>query len=140
MMAVALLIIALGFNHSRCAVPNLSLTECPTSSVQLPQAWAVATVVALMVYVSGYQVGFGPISWLIISEIFPLRVRGSALSIAAITNFGANIVVTFSTATLMTTFSPAGLFGVFLLLALASLLFVAVLVPETKGKTLEEIE
>ncbi|KAL8534752.1 hypothetical protein ACS0TY_010691 [Phlomoides rotata] len=53
-------------------------------------------VVALLVYVGCYQLSFGPIGWLMISEIFPLRLRGKALGIAVLINFGANALVTFA--------------------------------------------
>ena len=46
--------------------------------------------------VSGYQIGFGPIAWLMISEVFPLRTRGTALSLAVAVNFGCNLLVTFT--------------------------------------------
>ncbi|KAL0321675.1 UNVERIFIED_CONTAM: D-xylose-proton symporter-like 2 [Sesamum calycinum] len=53
-------------------------------------------VVALLVYVGCYQLSFGPIGWLMISEVFPLRLRGRGLSIAVLVNFAANAVVTFA--------------------------------------------
>merc|ERR1712232_1530408 len=105
-MAAALAIVGTAFLHIHCKVPDVSLADCQDADVGLPRAWALATVVGLMTYVSGYQVGFGPITWLIISEVFPLRVRGSALSVAAIMNFGFNILVTFSTASLLEAFPP----------------------------------
>lgn len=56
----------------------------------------VVAVVALLLYVGCYQLSFGPIGWLMISEIFPLRLRGRGLSIAVLVNFGANALVTFA--------------------------------------------
>ncbi|XP_022744011.1 D-xylose-proton symporter-like 2 isoform X3 [Durio zibethinus] len=53
-------------------------------------------VVALLLYVGCYQLSFGPIGWLMISEVFPLRLRGRGLSIAVLVNFGANALVTFA--------------------------------------------
>lgn len=106
----------------------------------IPRGWAIVTVVALMIYVSAYQVGFGPISWLMISEIFPLGVRGSALSTAAMVNFGSNILMTLCQTALMTALTPAGAFFLYMAFAVVSIVFVAAMVPETKGKTLEQIE
>jgi len=140
MMTMSLAVVAAGFSTSYCTTPGLSTTDCSTDDLEMPQGWAIVTVAGLMVYVSGYQVGFGPISWLLISEIFPLSVRGSALSIAAMANFGCNVAVTFSTASLMELFGTNGLFSIFLVLSFMSIVFVWQLVPETKGKTLEEIE
>jgi len=140
MMTAALAVVAAGFSTSYCTTPGLSTTECLTDDLEIPQVWAMVTVAGLMVYVSGYQVGFGPISWVIISEIFPLSVRGSALSVAAMANFGFNVAVTFSTVSLMELFSTTVVFSIFFVLSLVSICFVWHFVPETRGKTLEEIE
>jgi len=140
MMTAALAVVAAGFSTSYCTTPGLSTTECSTDDLEIPQVWAMVTVAGLMVYVSGYQVGFGPISWVIISEIFPLSVRGSALSVAAMANFGFNVAVTFSTVSLMEMFSTTVVFSIFHVLSLVSIWFVWQFVPETRGKTLEEIE
>ncbi|KAH9316493.1 hypothetical protein KI387_025120, partial [Taxus chinensis] len=56
----------------------------------------IVAVIALLLYVGCYQASFGPIGWLMISEIFPLRTRGRGLSIAVLINFSANALVTFS--------------------------------------------
>ncbi|OLQ14100.1 Solute carrier family 2, facilitated glucose transporter member 12 [Symbiodinium microadriaticum] len=118
---------------------NVPMAKCPQEKVSVPRPWAITTVVALMIYVSGYQVGFGPISWLMISEIFPLGVRGSALSTAAMVNFGSNILMTLCQTALMNALTPSGTFFGYLALAILSFVFVAGVVPETKGKTLEEL-
>lgn len=101
---------------------------------------AFIAVIALLLYVGCYQLSFGPIGWLMISEIFPLRLRGRGLSIAVLVNFASNALVTFA-------FSPIGalvgtgiLFLGFGVIALVSLLFIFFFIPETKGLTLEEIE
>ncbi|MCO5560801.1 hypothetical protein L7F22_014421 [Adiantum nelumboides] len=60
------------------------------------QGVSALAVIALLLYVGSYQVSFGPISWLMVSEIFPLRTRGRALSIAVLLNFASNAVVTFA--------------------------------------------
>ncbi|KAK1271880.1 hypothetical protein QJS04_geneDACA007751 [Acorus gramineus] len=51
---------------------------------------------ALLLYVGSYQISFGPISWLMVSEIFPLRTRGRGISLAVLSNFGSNALVTFA--------------------------------------------
>mmetsp|Transcript_90599 Transcript_90599/g.251938 ORF Transcript_90599/g.251938 Transcript_90599/m.251938 type:complete len:507 (-) Transcript_90599:91-1611(-) len=140
MMVVALALLAASFLHTSCSAPGTSIAACSEADIRLPHGWAAVTVAALMLYVTGYQVGFGPIAWLLISEIFPLKVRGSALSVAAMVNFGSNLALTLYTALLMELLTPSGLFLAFLVLGGASLVFVWALVPETKGKSLEEIE
>jgi len=140
MMSVALALLAGSFGHSHCQTPHTSLNECTPGKIIVPKGWSMLTVIAFMLYVSGYQVGFGPIAWLMISEVFPLRVRGSALSIAAVVNFASNIGMTVATPVLLQVLKPTGLFVIFLCLAFSSLLFVHLFVPETRGKSLEEIE
>ncbi|KAG5224446.1 D-xylose-proton symporter [Salix suchowensis] len=100
----------------------------------------VVAVAALLLYVGCYQLSFGPIGWLMISEIFPLRLRGRGLSIAVLVNFGANAIVTFAFSPLKDWLGAGILFYVFGAIAVLSLLFIFFIVPETKGLTLEEIE
>ncbi|KAG8061559.1 hypothetical protein GUJ93_ZPchr0003g16634 [Zizania palustris] len=95
---------------------------------------------ALLLYVGSYQVSFGPISWLMVSEIFPLRTRGRGISLAVLTNFGSNALVTFAFSPLQEYLGPANMFLLFGAISLLSLVFVVLNVPETKGLTLEEIE
>ncbi|KAK3004964.1 hypothetical protein RJ639_018406 [Escallonia herrerae] len=97
-------------------------------------------VVALLLYVGCYQLSFGPIGWLMISEIFPLRLRGRGLSIAVLVNFGANALVTFAFSPLKALLGAGVLFFIFGGIAVLSLLFIFFVIPETKGLTLEEIE
>jgi sugar porter (SP) family MFS transporter len=144
MMTIALLTISIAMQHRFCSIPGQELvritpTSCPPEKIRMPHGAAFTLLAALMVFVSGYQVGFGPIAWLMVSEVFPLHVRGSAISVAAIVNFGFNILVTLCQETLMASLQPQGLFLLYFFLALLSLVFVYFIVPETKGKTLEEI-
>lgn len=93
------------------------------------------------------QVSFGPIAWLLISEIFPLEVRGEAIALAVQSNFGWNLVVSFCYPLIVQGFASAFgddysycvAFSLFGGLTLYSLWFIYWHVPETKGLTLEEI-
>lgn len=100
----------------------------------------VVAVAGLLLYVGCYQLSFGPIGWLLISEIFPLRLRGRGLSIAVLVNFTANALVTFAFSPLQEILGAGILFFIFGGIAVLSLVFVFFVVPETKGLTLEEIE
>ncbi|OAY44578.1 D-xylose-proton symporter-like 2 [Manihot esculenta] len=100
----------------------------------------VVAVVALLLYVGCYQLSFGPIGWLMISEVFPLRLRGRGLSIAVLVNFGANALVTFAFSPLKALLGAGVLFYAFGVIAVLSLVFIFFIIPETKGLTLEEIE
>lgn len=140
MMLFALIILAIGFRQQYCTTDGVSVSDCDSDDLSVPSTWGFATVLALMVYVSGYQVGFGPVSWLVISEIFPLRVRSSAFSVAAASNFASNIAVAFLFSSLQTWLTTSGAYFLYAGMSILSLIFVIFVVPETKGKTLEQIE
>lgn len=95
-------------------------------------------LVSMFLYIGGYQVGFGPVTWTVISEIFPLNTRGRALAVATVTNFALNAIVTFVAAPLLNV-SAAACFTVFFGLVLYTFYFVDVYVPETRGLALEQI-
>lgn len=101
---------------------------------------AFVAVIALLSYVGCYQISFGPIGWLMISEIFPLRLRGRGLSVAVLVNFTSNALVTFAFSPVEALVGTGVLFAGFGVIALISLLFIFFFIPETKGLTLEEIE
>jgi hypothetical protein len=75
-----------------------------------------------------------------ISEIFPLKLRGRGLSLAVLVNFGANALVTFAFSPLKELLGAGILFCGFGVICVLSLVFIFFIVPETKGLTLEEIE
>lgn len=104
------------------------------------QAYPILAVISLLLYVSCYQVSFGPISWLMVSEIFPLRTRGRALSIAVLVNFASNALVTFAFAPIQNLLGAAYTFWGFGIIGVIALFFIISSVPETKGLSLEEIE
>lgn len=95
---------------------------------------------ALLLYVGSYQLSFGPISWLMVSEVFPLRSRGRAVSLTTLVNFGANAVVTFAFSPLQDALGASFTFLIFAVIAVFAFIFSITVVPETKGLTLEEIE
>ena len=101
-------------------------------------AWIA--VVTLMAYVAFFAISLGPIFWLLISEIYPLKIRGLAEGTAAATNWIFNLLVSITFLTLVEVLGPSWTFWLYGLLAIAAWLFSYYLVPETKGRTLEEIE
>jgi MFS family permease len=101
---------------------------------------ATLSVACLMVFVGSFAIGLGPIFWLLIAEIYPLRVRGLAMSVATTANWGSNLVVSLTFLTLVEALGPANTFWLYALVAVAGWYFAFRLVPETRGRTLEEIE
>jgi sugar porter (SP) family MFS transporter len=95
---------------------------------------------SLAIYVSSFAVGLGPIFWLIISEIYPLKVRGAAMSTVTVTNWALNLLVSVTFLSLVAVLGRGGTFWLYGAIAVAALVFFYRMVPETKGKTLEQIE
>jgi sugar porter (SP) family MFS transporter len=103
-------------------------------------AFGQLAVITLMAYVACFAISLGPIFWLIIAEIYPLKTRGLAEGTAASSNWAANFVVSLTFLTLVQMFGPTWTFWLYGVLAIAAWIFSYALVPETKGRTLEEIE
>jgi hypothetical protein len=106
----------------------------------LTGALAVVAVLGLLVYTGSFAIGLGPVFWLLIAEIYPLRIRGAAMSVATMANWGANFVVTISFLSLLSAVGGVGAFFLFGFLTLVALGYFWRRVPETKGRSLQEIE
>ncbi len=98
------------------------------------------TAASLAAYVGCFALGLGPVFWLLISEIFPLSIRGRGMSAATIANWIANLVVALTFLDLVDLFGRTGVFLVYAVLTFGAVLFAYALVPETKGLGLEAIE
>ena len=97
-------------------------------------------VISVMAYVASFAISLGPIFWLLIAEIYPLRIRTSAEGLSATFNWGSNLLVSLTFLTLLQILGPSHTFWLYGLLAGCAWIFSYFLVPETKGHTLEEIE
>ncbi|XP_046976880.1 facilitated trehalose transporter Tret1-like isoform X1 [Vanessa cardui] len=94
----------------------------------------------LVIYVLGFSIGFGPIPWLMLGEILPSRIRGTAASMATGFNWTCTFIVTKSFHNIIAAINMYGTVWLFAVLCVIGLLFVVFFVPETRGKSLEEIE
>jgi len=101
-------------------------------------AWIA--VVSVAAFVGFFAIGLGPVFWLLIAEIFPLAVRGRAMSLAAVANWGFNLIVAATFLDLVLAIGSSSAFLIYAVFSVVALGFVAVVVPETKGHTLEQIE
>lgn len=99
----------------------------------------ISTLVFIMIYTASFMMSWGPICWVLISEIFPNKIRGRAVAIAVAAQWAANYFIS-STYPSMMEFSGAFTYGFYGVMSVLSLIFVWKMVPETKGKTLEEME
>jgi SP family arabinose:H+ symporter-like MFS transporter len=93
----------------------------------------------ILTYVSSFSIGMGGIYWVVVSEIFPTRVRGAAVSVSVVFLWGGNYLVS-QFFPMMLAALGAHVFYLYALMCLLCLVFIFVFVPETKGKTLEQIE
>ena len=98
----------------------------------------VSTLVFIIIYTASFMMSWGPICWVLISEIFPNKIRGQAVAIAVAAQWTANYLIS-STYPPMMEFSSGMTYGFYGLMSVLSALFVWKMVPETKGKTLEEM-
>lgn len=97
-------------------------------------------VLSLTLYIASFAIGLGPVFWLLISEIFPLRIRGQAASIATMANWLSNFLVSLTFLSLLKGLGDVWTFLLYAALSLAGLWFCFFFIPETKGVPLERIE
>ena len=97
-------------------------------------------VISMMLYVAFFAISLGPIFWLLISEVYPLKVRNSAEGLAATFNWVSNLLVSLTFLSLLHALGATATFWLYGLFAIAAWIFSYRFVPETKGRTLEEIE
>ncbi len=97
-------------------------------------------LIPLLMYVACFAFSYGPIVWVIISEIFPNRIRGLAVSISSFSLMATGFFITLTNPVLLDTILPSGTFFLYAGLTIPAIWFIRRFVPETKGKTLEEIE
>jgi MFS family permease len=91
-------------------------------------------------FLACFNLSFGPICWVIVSEIFPTAIRGRAMSISIFSLWTGCTLVGQTFPYLLTTFGPAKSFWLYAATTPLAFLFVLFFVPETKGKSLEQIE
>ncbi|MBO7480096.1 MAG: D-xylose transporter XylE [Bacteroidales bacterium] len=104
----------------------------------LPAVPGIVGVLSIMIYSASFMFSWGPICWVLISEIFPNTIRGAAVAIAVAFQWISNFIVS-STFVPLYTWSPAFTYGMYAFFCILAAIFVWRLVPETKGKTLEDM-
>ena len=125
--------------HSQPSPSNVTLTECGPSSDVVHPGLRYMALAALMAYVAAYSFSFGPVTWILLSEIFPAAIKGRAMSVSTSVNWAVNLVMS---ATFLRTVQVLSLGGVFIgyaVLTFLSIVFIFLVVPETRDKTLHRI-
>jgi SP family arabinose:H+ symporter-like MFS transporter len=97
-------------------------------------------IIPLLFYVASFAFSYGPITWVIISEIFPTRIRGLAASIGSFSLMVTGFFITLTNPVLIESIQASGTFFLYASLTLPAIWFIWKFVPETRGKSLEEIE
>ncbi|XP_056131241.1 solute carrier family 2, facilitated glucose transporter member 10 [Lampris incognitus] len=130
-----------GMTHPAMDQFETASTPPPMASPSL-QGRAVdwLIVICMMAVVSAYAIGFGPMTWLLLSEIFPAGVRGRAFAFTNVFNWAANLLVTFSFLNVIDVIGLSGTFLLYGMTAVAAGVFFYFMLPETKGKSLEAID
>jgi SP family sugar:H+ symporter-like MFS transporter len=127
-MAVALGSMTLAFSQANIVngVPSL------------PGAWGVVALIGANLFVVAFGASWGPVVWVLLGEIFPTRIRGRALGVAAAAQWIANFVITITFPIISQQVSLTLAYGIYAAFALLSFFFVFFKIPETKGVALEQ--
>jgi drug/metabolite transporter (DMT)-like permease len=92
-----------------------------------------------MVYIACFAFSLGAIAWILVAEVFPLRVRGRGMAAGTIGSGISNFIVSFTFLSLIEAIGSARTFAIYGAMSIVTLLFVRFVVPETRGRDLESI-
>ncbi|KAF2981263.1 hypothetical protein EK904_004070 [Melospiza melodia maxima] len=120
----------------------LESTSPPLSAAPWEQHTALnwITLLSMMAFVSAFSIGFGPMTWLVLSEIYPAGIRGRAFAFCNSFNWAANLLISLSFLDLVDAIGFSWMFLLYGLMGVMAVVFIYLFVPETKGQSLEEIE
>lgn len=110
------------------------------------EATGTVALVSMLVYVAGFAMSWGPVTWVLLSEIFPNKIRGKAMAIAVAAQWISNYLVSWTfpmmdkNSYLLEKFNHGFAYWIYAVMGLIAMIIVWKFVPETKGKTLEEME
>jgi len=124
------------FSHQEHGVTD-NLDMCDDN--ELPLGVRYIAFLALVVYVAAYSFSFGPITWIILTEIFPVSLKSEAMSLGQAVNWTTNVFVSVTFLDSIRIFTLPAVFSVYWVFAIISVVFIYLCVPETKGRSLEEI-
>jgi MFS family permease len=100
----------------------------------------IIALIFLLTFMASFAIGLGPVFWLMISEIYPVGVRSRAMAVATVANWVANFLVSYFFLQLVDVIGQSGTFYLYAGLGVVALAYFTVRVPETKDRSLEEIQ
>jgi SP family xylose:H+ symportor-like MFS transporter len=109
------------------------------ATLSFVDSMGLGALLFILVYVAFYNLSFGPLVWVLAAEIFPNKIRGQVMAITVVANWGSNLLIS-STFPSLLEISAGVAYSFYGVMCILSFIFVWKLVPETKGRTLEEIE
>jgi sugar porter (SP) family MFS transporter len=121
-----------------CVISLVALGVFFASSTLKHDAPSMA-LICLIAYIASFAIGLGPVFWLMISEIFPMKVRSAAMSISTVANWASNFLVATFFLTLTGAITIEGTFWLYAGFGVAAVIFFFFRLPETKDRSLEEI-
>ncbi|MET0894806.1 MAG: MFS transporter [Acidimicrobiia bacterium] len=133
-MGIALTTIAICFSQID------DVTSSSSAANNTPSDAGVVMLIAMVVFIASFAFSLGPVVWTVINEIFPSNVRGRAVSVATAANWGAAWLVTQFFLSLTERIGTSGTFWLFALMCVVTFAFVWFKLPETKDRTLDEIQ
>ena len=119
---------------------GLAVTYLLLGSAFYFQLKGVAVLSLVVIAIAIYAMSLAPITWVILSEIFPNRIRGAAMALATFALWAACFILTYTFPLLNASLGAYGTFWVYSVICLVSFVFIMLKLPETKGKSLEDIE
>jgi SP family sugar:H+ symporter-like MFS transporter len=128
-MFVSLLMVAISFSQA---------TVDSSGNPHLPGSWGVVALIFANLFVVSFGATWGPLMWVLLGEMFPNKIRATALGIGSAANWVANFIVTI-TFPALSAFNLTVTYSIYALFALVSFFFVLWKIPETKGRSLEEM-
>ena len=119
---------------------NLKLNVTKSSDIFCESSFSWLAIVSIAMYTFSFELGWGGIPRLLSSEVFPIAIRGKCMSIGFFVNWSIGVVISYSFNSYQALVHPFGAFWIFTGFSFLSFFFVLIFLPETKGKTLHEIE
>ncbi len=110
------------------------------AAFKFPFLPASALLFVILLYIAFFASAMGPLVWVVMAEIFPIKVRGAAMGLATLVLWFSDFVVTLTFPVISDRFHPSSAFWLYAAMCAFALVFMGSCLPETKGRTLEEIE